>query len=91
MRKLTIRDRTITDESDAYVVAELSHNHNGSQDIARQMIRVAAECGADAVNQAELEHWASVGTRVIDTQAVDQVIDEQVRRVRKPRNVQQPH
>ena len=49
MRQFVIRDRTITDDSDAYVIAELSHNHNGSLALAREMVRIAADCGADAV------------------------------------------
>jgi len=44
-----MHNRTITDDSPPYVVAEVSHNHQGSRMMAREMIRVAAECGADAV------------------------------------------
>lgn len=35
-----------------YVVAELGVNHNGDEDLATEMIRVAARCGADAVKVA---------------------------------------
>lgn len=49
MRQWTIRDRTITDESPPYLVAEIGHNHNGSRVLAGEMIRVAADCGAHAV------------------------------------------
>jgi len=49
MRALDIGGRLISDESPAYVVAELGHNHGGSVETAREMIRVAASCGADAV------------------------------------------
>lgn len=49
MRSFTIRGRTITDASPSYVIAECSHNHQGSLDMAREMFRVAKECGADAV------------------------------------------
>jgi sialic acid synthase len=48
-RSFTIHGTTITDDGPCYVVAELSHNHQGSLDIALEMIRVAKECGADAV------------------------------------------
>ena len=33
----------------AYVVAEIGGNHNGDVDLGKRMIRVAKECGADAV------------------------------------------
>jgi len=49
MRSFTIADRTITDGSPAFVIAELSHNHLGSLALAREMVRLAAEAGADAV------------------------------------------
>jgi sialic acid synthase len=49
MRTWHIGNRNVTDESPAWVCAELSHNHQGSVTMAREMIRVAKECGADAV------------------------------------------
>ncbi len=32
-----------------YIIAELGNTHDGSLGIAKQMIRTAADCGADAV------------------------------------------
>lgn len=32
-----------------YIIAEISANHNGSLDAALEMVRIAADCGADAV------------------------------------------
>jgi pseudaminic acid synthase len=32
-----------------YIIAEISANHNGSLDAALQLVRIAKECGADAV------------------------------------------
>jgi len=32
-----------------YIIAEISANHNGSLDTALQMVRIAKDCGADAV------------------------------------------
>ena len=49
MREFQIGARRITDETPAYVIAELGHNHGGSFDTARQMIQSAARSGADAV------------------------------------------
>ncbi len=48
-RELIIGNRHIHDDSDCYVIAEIGHNHQGDFEIAKEMIRVAKECGADAV------------------------------------------
>jgi N-acetylneuraminate synthase/sialic acid synthase len=45
----TIRGQTISDTSRSFVIAECSHNHQGSLVLAREMFRVAKQCGADAV------------------------------------------
>lgn len=49
MRELVIAGRRIADDTPAYVVAEIGGNHGGSVETAREMIRSAAACGADAV------------------------------------------
>jgi sialic acid synthase len=49
MRQLIIGDRLINDSTDCFVTAEIGHNHMGKLDVAIEMIRVAKECGADAV------------------------------------------
>lgn len=49
MTELIIGTRRIADDEPCYVIAELGHNHGGSVDMARKMIRVAAACGASAV------------------------------------------
>ncbi len=49
MRKLSIDGKIIQDDSDCYVIAEIGHNHQGKLETAREMFRVAKECGADAV------------------------------------------
>jgi N-acetylneuraminate synthase len=46
---VTLGDRLIGPGEPAYVIAELSANHQGSLDIARQVVRAAARAGADAV------------------------------------------
>jgi N-acetylneuraminate synthase/sialic acid synthase len=48
-RILVIDGQTISDDSDGYIVAEIGHNHQGSVDKAKEMFRVAKECGVDAV------------------------------------------
>ena len=49
MRKLTIDGKVIQDDGNCYVIAEIGHNHQGNLETAREMFKVAKECGADAV------------------------------------------
>jgi N-acetylneuraminate synthase len=49
MRTLTFGDRVIGDRRPTYVVAEIGINHNGSLDVARRLIDVAANAKCDAV------------------------------------------
>jgi N-acetylneuraminate synthase/sialic acid synthase len=49
MRRLTINGKTIEDAGDCYVIAEIGHNHQGKLETAKEMFKVAKECGADAV------------------------------------------
>ena len=44
-----IAGRRIADDEPAYVIAELGHNHGGSLETAREVIRAAAAAGASAV------------------------------------------
>ena len=47
-RALVINGRTVSDESDAYVIAEIGHNHEGDLARAEQLVRLAAQAGASA-------------------------------------------
>jgi sialic acid synthase len=49
MRSIKIADRVVSDDTPAFVIAEIGSNHGGSLDTALQMIRIAAACGAAAV------------------------------------------
>ncbi|MFD4371320.1 N-acetylneuraminate synthase family protein [Streptomyces sp. NPDC058486] len=49
MRALTVNGRTISDETDAYVIAEIGHNHEGDLGKAEELVRQAAAAGASAV------------------------------------------
>lgn len=49
MSLLKINGRKIKNGLKPYIIAELSANHNGSIDTAKEIIRVAKEAGADAV------------------------------------------
>ena len=66
MRELVINGRRIADEEPCYVIAELGHNHGGSVDTARQMIRAAAEAGADAVKFQKRENATLYSQRLLD-------------------------
>jgi N-acetylneuraminate synthase/sialic acid synthase len=47
-RELVIDGTVINDASDCYVIAEIGHNHQGSLEKARELVRSAHECGANA-------------------------------------------
>jgi len=49
MRKLTIDGKVIQDDSNCYVIAEIGHNHQGKLETAKEMFKIAKECGANAV------------------------------------------
>lgn len=46
---ISISGRRIADDEPAYIVAELSANHNGDYDRAVALVKAAADAGADAV------------------------------------------
>src|SRR4030042_402536 len=48
-REITIGNRKIGDGYPTYIVAEIGINHNGSVEIAKALIDVAAKHGVDAV------------------------------------------
>ena len=48
-KTITIKDRVIGEGHPAYIIAEMSANHAGDIDLAKQIIRKAKECGADCI------------------------------------------
>ncbi len=48
-RELTIDGVRIADDTDAWVIAEIGHNHQGSLENAKELFAEAARCGANAV------------------------------------------
>jgi sialic acid synthase len=48
-RSLTIGPDRIHDDSNCYVIAEIGHNHQGNLEKAKEMFRVARQCGVNAV------------------------------------------
>jgi N-acetylneuraminate synthase/sialic acid synthase len=47
-REMLIGDRVVSDETDAYVIAEIGHNHEGDLGKAEELFRQAAAAGASA-------------------------------------------
>lgn len=48
-RTLKLGGRLVGDDQPAYIIAEIGINHNGSVEIAKDLIRAASEAGVDAV------------------------------------------
>lgn len=48
-RELQINSKSINDDSDCYVIAEIGHNHQGELEKAKQLFDAAKNAGADAV------------------------------------------
>lgn len=48
-RNLTIDGRTINDDSDCWVIAEVGHNHQGDIEKCKRLFDAAKDAGADAV------------------------------------------
>jgi N-acetylneuraminate synthase/sialic acid synthase len=49
VRELVIEGRRIADDTPCFVIAEIGHNHQGSVERARELVRAAKEAGVDAV------------------------------------------
>lgn len=56
MRQFTVNGRTLTDNSPAWVIAEIGSNHGGDVRTACDMIRIAKAAGADAVKLQKREN-----------------------------------
>ena len=61
-RELTIDGVRIADDTDAWVIAEIGHNHQGSLEQAKELFAEAARCGANAVKLQKRDN-ASLYTR----------------------------
>ncbi|QGY39008.1 N-acetylneuraminate synthase [Pseudodesulfovibrio cashew] len=48
-REIFLDGVLVNDETDCYVIAEIGNNHQGDVEIAKQMVKAAKDCGADAV------------------------------------------
>ena len=54
---MKIGKRQIGDDSSVFIIAELSANHNGSIETAKETIRAAKRSGADAPKVSKKYHW----------------------------------
>jgi N-acetylneuraminate synthase/sialic acid synthase len=57
-RELTIDGVRIADDTDAWVIAEIGHNHQGSLEQCKQLFAEAARCGAHAVKLQKRDNKA---------------------------------
>jgi sialic acid synthase SpsE/sugar phosphate isomerase/epimerase len=57
--ELWIGQRVITEESPSFIIAEIGINHNGSPDLAKRLIDLAADAGADAA-KFQMRHMSSM-------------------------------
>jgi N-acetylneuraminate synthase/sialic acid synthase len=58
MRELVIGETRVYDGGEAYVLAEIGHNHQGELEKAKELIRAAKECGVDAVKLQKRDNRA---------------------------------
>jgi sialic acid synthase SpsE len=56
MNTVTIGNRVIGDGHPCFIIAEIGSNHNQSLAQAKEMIKIAAQCGADAVKFQSLDY-----------------------------------
>lgn len=57
-RRLVVDHRTIDDDSDCYVIAEIGHNHQGQLEQCKQLFKAAKAAGADAVKLQKRDNRA---------------------------------
>jgi len=66
MRQLIIADRVISDDSEAYVIAEIGHNHQGSLQTAKELFAAAAKCGVHAAKLQKRDNRALYTREMFD-------------------------
>ncbi|WP_214103841.1 N-acetylneuraminate synthase family protein [Acrocarpospora catenulata] len=66
MRELNINGRAISDDSDAYVIAEIGHNHEGDLAKAEELLRRAAASGASAAKLQKRDNKRLFTRRMYD-------------------------
>lgn len=69
---MLIRNKTVGMDNPPYIIAEISANHNGSKESAKQLINVAKNAGADAV---KLQTYTA-DTITLNSDSADFVIND---------------
>ncbi len=69
-REIRIGDKLISDSSEAWVIAEIGHNHQGNVETCKQLFRAAKECGVQSVKLQKRDN-ASLYTRAMYAQPYD--------------------
>ena len=62
-REINFNGKTVNDDSDTYVIAEIGHNHQGSLEQCKRLFRRAKDCGADAVKLQKRDNKALFSTK----------------------------
>jgi hypothetical protein len=66
VRELIINGHRIADDTDAYVIAELGHNHGGSYETAKKLIQMSAAAGASACKLQKRENDTLYSSAMLD-------------------------
>lgn len=70
MANINFGERSIGHDEPAYIIAEAGVNHNGSVQIAKQLIDVAADAGADAVKFQKRKLNQTYVEEIVDDPAI---------------------
>ncbi len=68
--ELQVGSKSISNESPAYVIAEAGVNHNGSFQIAKELVDIAVEAGADAVKFQKRKLTETYVKDIVDDPAI---------------------
>ena len=66
--KITIKNKTISESSKTYFIADIGANHDGSLKRAKKLIKLAALSGADAAKFQHFKAETIVNKEVFDKQ-----------------------
>jgi N-acetylneuraminate synthase/sialic acid synthase len=67
MPELVVDGKRIHDRGEAYVIAEIGHNHQGDLEKAKALIHAAKECGVDAVKLQKRDNRAMYTRALYDS------------------------